>query len=363
MRKTITQTQIENIIRLYQEGFGSDTIAPKFGIHPNTVLKILKRNGIDRRPLSAFIQEDIEKMRLMYADNKSLETIGKEFGITHGGVRQIFIKNDIERRNADDCHRKYDIREDFFDHIDTEEKAYFLGFLYADGCNQMNHMWSIALDLQELDKEILYKFSSLIYKDPIIAKEQVKIIDRTKEGKGTFSKLCINSKHICLTLNDFGLSPKKSLTLKYPEKLSENLHKHFIRGYFDGDGSLSNESSKVSDCGLLSTKEFCNSIKEIVAPNNISSSFHHMTIYKNSNDEEKRNTNVYRLAFSGNRNIEKFLHWIYDDATIYLDRKYQRYLKFLNKMKEVNDKIVAGTRGYSQTGLKNSNPELFISIK
>lgn len=360
MRKTITQTQIENIIRLYQEGLGSDTIAPKFGIHPNTVLKILKKNGIARRPLSAFTPEDVEKMRLMYADNKSLETIGKEFGITHGGVRQIFVKNNIERRNADDCHRKYEINEDFFDTIDTEEKAYFLGFLYADGCNNMNHMWSISLELKDTDKEILDKLSSLIHIDPIVAKKQVKTYDRIKNGKGVFSKLSINSKHMCLTLNSFGLTPNKSLTLKYPEQLSDNLHKHFIRGYFDGDGSISNEENKVSDCGMLSTNEFCKYIKQLIEKYKISSSIHQHWIYKSSEDEEKKKTNVYRISLSGNRNIEKFLHWIYDDATIYLDRKYQRYLKFLKKMEEVNAKIVAGTQGYPQARLRESNPELFL---
>ena len=70
-------------------------------------------------------------------------------------------RNGYEAKSASELKRKYPIQEDFFDVIDTEEKAYVLGLLYADGYNNTDRN-SVSLSLKESDKEILEKVTSLI---------------------------------------------------------------------------------------------------------------------------------------------------------------------------------------------------------
>lgn len=347
----------QSIIDRYQSGLSSNAIAKELVIHPNSVLKTLKKYGIprrfegqDRKP-----DEEIREMEAMYNEGYTLEEVGKAFDIGPSLVLRYFRRLNIPRRSAEEAHRKYAINEDFFDNIDTEEKAYFLGFLYADGCNQMKHSWNVAIALSSLDKEILYKLSALIYRDPEIAYDQVRFYDRTHEDNGKGSnkgievKLCINSKHICLKLMDWGCVSTKTFVLTFPKWLDNKLHRHFVRGYFDGDGTIYNETNKMSGCGLISTKEFCEGVKNAIVVNS--------NLYKVSSKEEDKDKNTWNLSINGNRNIQKFLNWMYAGSKIHLERKYQAYLRFCHKMEEIDRKMIEGTRGYPKAYLSRSYPD------
>lgn len=130
----------------------------------------------------------------------------------------------------------------------------------------------------------------------------------------------VANKHLWNTLNSLGCTPRKSLTLKFPEKRifqDTSLIKHFIRGYFDGDGCLSyykNVKTFSPICTFLGTKEFLQvlcSYCELLTDRTIN---------------HKSNENVYEA-----HNIaSKLLHYLYDDANIYLQRKYNRAIFLWN---------------------------------
>lgn len=334
----------DQIIKEYLSGDGSEILAKRYGVSGSSILKSLKKHNVPIRPRK-ITSKDIKKRCIeRYKNGASLEAAGAPDGLSAASVLAYMEEYKVPTRSAEEVHRKYPINEDFFDNIDTEEKAYFLGFLYADGCNQMEHFWSTVLSLEVADQEILQKFSNLIYKQPQHAKEQVKIYNREHEHKGITASLYINSKHICQQMVKLGCVPNKTFLLKYPEWMPNYLHKHFIRGYFDGDGTINREKEKLSGCKIISTQEFLISIKKI---SNID-----CNIYKENKNNDK---NTYELYYSGNRNILLFLHWIYSGSTIYLKRKYDAYLRFCEKMRKIDEKIEIGTRGFNKSNqLKTS---------
>lgn len=221
--------------------------------------------------------------------------------------------------------RKVFFEDRLFKTIDSEEKAYWLGFLYADGCvtySTNKHRYVIEICLAEKDKLHIEKFK--IFLNTLTT---IKYREKTKAFR-----LSICSKLMCEDLINLGCFSNKSLTLQFPteEQVPKKFIKHFIRGYFDGDGCISN-----GNVSLLGTFEFLNSIKELF-------NFTELPISK----DKRHLNNTFYLRF---RRAESslFLHTIYNNSNVYLERKYNKYVdisyssagkKFLNLLNKTNNK-------------------------
>ena len=218
---------------------------------------------------------------------------------------------------------KYYVNENYFDDINTEDKAYFLGLLYADGCNNQKRN-AISIGLQERDKDILE-----IFRKKIELSKSLSFRDRKKE-KGTFQnewKLNIINRKISKRLADLGCWENKSLTLKFPnnEQVPRYLLNHFIRGIWDGDGSIglykrSKNNQIFCDVSLTSTEMFCVKLTSIIKELNVNTS---MTI-------KNKNKITRQLHINSIPQALRFLDWLYKDSTIYLSRKYSKYLEIKN---------------------------------
>lgn len=194
--------------------------------------------------------------------------------------------------------------------IDTEEKAYWLGFLYADGCVGSVES-KIELSLAERDFHHIEKFRNFIG-----INNKISYRPKTKAYRYSFrSESCKQD------LINKGCVPKKSLILKYPtyEQVPKKFSKDFIRGYFDGDGWFTNTPS-CFQAGIIGTidfiKGFLDNIEDINKNNKIFIC--------------NRENGTKRYVFGAYQDVFNFLNWIYKDAKIYLDRKYACYLDFIN---------------------------------
>lgn len=119
-------------------------------------------------------------------------------------------------------YRKYEINEDFFDEFNTQEKAYFLGILFADGYNNYDK-GNIRLSLQEGDIQILNDLKELLYVN------NDKPLGRSKkENCNDLLYLDLTNKHISSELKDLGMVQNKTFLITFP-KISNNLYNHFIR--------------------------------------------------------------------------------------------------------------------------------------
>lgn len=230
---------------------------------------------------------------------------------------------------------KVKFNENIFDSIDTEEKAYWLGFIYADGYIKYNEegekpSYIFELSLSVEDVEHLRKFN--LFMGHI--KDNVKIGNSKCEGK--IFKRCrwgITNKHLWNTLNNYGCTPRKSLTLKFPDESifiesnkysKEELIKHFIRGYWDGDGCLSwcDKDHKQPHVSVLGTEDFLTEIKS-----HLPLKYDYVLGYNNKSE-------ITRVLSLHGRNGYELADYLYKNATIYLDRKYNKYLEYCRLYEE-----------------------------
>ena len=135
------------------------------------------------------------------------------------------------------ANKIYYYNDNFFEKIDNEEKAYFLGFLYADGyVNDIGYNCYVELTLQNSDEYILDKFLNSL--------ESNRKISRIRDKK--YSRLIINSKKIVSDLKKLGCVNKKTHLLKFPTNIDSIYYPHIIRGFFDGDGCISCTNNQYS---------------------------------------------------------------------------------------------------------------------
>jgi len=205
----------------------------------------------------------------------------------------------------------YKANFDFFNEINTEEKAYWLGFILADGyINSRDN--TVGIELKSTDIDHLLKF-----KKDIEAEHPVKIFHKNSTfGEQDNCRIVITNKSIKSDLLNLGLTTTKSKDGILPN-IYGNYTNHMIRGYFDGNGCISTEYRKeyqyiqLSFCG---TKEITNKIEEI-------SGFEwcHYDRFPN------RNNNNDAILTGKQKESKNFLNWMYNGSHIYLDRKYEKY--------------------------------------
>lgn len=243
-----------------------------------------------------------------YVSGDSMDKIAKEYNINKSSVHSILKTRNIPRRNSSDSHKKYIINENFFDLIDTPEKSYFLGILFADGYNSPKRNL-VRLCLISKDKPLLNKLRNILeYTKPLTK--------RTFSNPNWSSQyeLAITNKHISHQLEKLGCIPNKSSKLNFPTQISRHLLQHFIRGYYDGDGSLRFYKNNPNQprLSITSTLSFCNKLQNVIETQvNINTG-----LYKH-----KINDFNYSVQISGRIQVRSFLSWIYEKDTISLQRK------------------------------------------
>ena len=281
-------------------------------------MRELRRNPNFRTRRGISLSDEIDICN-SYLDGESSVKIGSRYNVCHKTITAILQAYGIDR--VQNGVRKYNVNEKYFDIIDSQNKAYILGLLYADGYN-CPQKGGIRLSLQYDDKEILERIRNELKSEKPLAFR--KCSDH-QASNGFYSKdmyiLDIYSAHICKTLESYGMTRNKSLTLKYPDCIPEKFHSHFIRGYFDGDGSLHNYTNKRGyvqpTVTITSTQQFCETTLSILRDN--------VGIGGGIYEASCHNGITKVLTICGINQCIATLDWIYSDANISLERKYNRY--------------------------------------
>jgi len=263
---------------------------------------------------------DTEKIIELYENGLSCQQIAEKFN-THGStVNRRLKKAGIKPRNklesAAKTNRNRGINHNYFEIIDTEAKAYFLGLIAADGCvykpTQKGQM-QLHLQLKHNDEYIIKKF--------------LKELNLTKQKINNYenlSKLCICSDKICSDLKKYGIEQRKTYTLKFPKNISYEMFSHYVRGYFDGDGCVFVKGYHNSIKYSCSSLKFIKSLRKILEENyNIK-----------TNDKIANHGSYYELIYSRQDSFEAYYHFFYKNATIYLKRKKLKFETYKKWKKE-----------------------------
>lgn len=298
---------VQRIIELYTAGLSIRKVSSEIGVSATQVRRLLQQNNIEsrtRRTNIALENSIIER----YKSGESSEKIGADVNLCGSTICRILKRYNIPIRPSEENKRAYKIREDFFDIIDTQEKAYLLGFLYADG-NVHRQNNTIKIEVHEQDIDVLELFISNIF-----------VENRPKIGidRDIYRYITITSGHLKNALMKNGCVPDKTFLVSLPS-LPSDLLRHFIRGVYDGDGCITvdNKSNRVRII-LTGYSCFLMQIKEVFESLGIKA------IYTGC---IKGNDKTSSLVVGDIKNTVKVLNYLYNDAIIFLNRKYQLFKK------------------------------------
>ena len=278
-------------------------------------------------------EQQIKDICDFYIQGKSSIELAKMYNKTASSIGGLLRRRNIPIRSNKQNSRKYSHNEDYFKVIDSEEKAYWLGFIMADGyitskSKQESQRFGITLSLKDINH--LEKFKKCIQATNPIKTYQAS--ESNYNSNTLYSRILITSQKTVDDLKDKGVVENKTNILKFPteEQVPKELIPHFIRGYLDGDGciSISNRKKRKKieySIKILGTECFLNGIKNFIE---LKTSIKISQYYT-----RKVGQTVKALEFSGNRQVKYFLDLLYQNATIYLDRKHDRYIKLCNLYK------------------------------
>jgi hypothetical protein len=315
------------IISQYLSGKSSLQIAKILNISKYFVLKILDKNGIERRHQKNLSQESVDQLLNDYKSGMTIKNISIKYNRNPSSIIKCLKKYNVYKLYSHyENNRMHNINHTYFDSIDTEDKAYFFGLLFADGHTRKNKR-GISLRLQEEDAYILEIFKikanieSPLYKD-------IRSKDNPNWSDTYF--ISIYSSQMAETLISYGMVPRKSLIKQFPKVILsslEDIQRHFIRGYFDGNGSIGITYSKVDKTKIVggyfkitTTYDMCENIRTL--------------LYKYIDFDEESDIRIvhkkgciYDMYSTKRKNIFKILDWIYYNCNeeLMFQRKYKKY--------------------------------------
>ena len=198
-----------------------------------------------------------------YREGDSLKSVAARYQIGARALWGLFNRRGWEcRPRGFNIIRRYAVNEDFFNVIDTEEKAYWLGFIMADG-GIADKCRVLKLNLAIKDKSHLEKLKAAIdSQHPIY---EFSLYNKKWKQTSHMARINIGSKKLCLGLTKNGCGPQKSTRLKMPVLDTKIVH-HFIRGYFDGDGCICCVK-KAPYVSIIGNNEFIQECQKILIQN------------------------------------------------------------------------------------------------
>lgn len=273
----------------------------------------------------AFTLNQASNLRKRYEEGETSVSLAKEFNVGDGCIVSWIKRVGGIIRSNSESKRKFTFDEHYWDIVDTEHKAYWMGFFMADGYigafdNKYRNFWCTlaAKDghhLEEFIKDINATYKVVYYQRK--NKKTGKIYDKCR--------ICLTSIPFVENLVNKGwIDFKKNGDLKLFSHIPSVLHSHFVRGFFDGDGSIGKQLRRkrkslahaysVTIVAPFAHEKFLEQVRDIIC-NNAGVSIKSL----------KRGSSVFRCHWNGNRQIMKIGDWLYKAATRWLARKKERF--------------------------------------
>lgn len=297
MKRIDIKTEQE-IIRNYQNGLSMAAVGLKFNISPVTVKNILERNSIPKRTKGGIYKIPDEEIIKRYKANESCQSIADSYNVSFHTISNILEKHNIARDNR---YHNLGLNLDYFENIDSYDKAYFLGFLITDGNVHGN---AIKLNLSSKDEAILKVF-----------KEKTGNENQLYYRKDKPEVSCsAKSKKWVKDLSKFGVVPNKTATVYLPQ-LKDDMMPHLIRGMIDGDGWVSSKSHQLGFCG---NEQTVTQLRDFLVKQ--------LGVYKVK--ILHTNTSLWQVTWASQADIETICKYLYKDAQdCFLERKFNEFKK------------------------------------
>lgn len=248
---------------------------------------------------------------------------------------------------------KRKIRHSIFSDIKTELQAYLLGFYAADGSINEKRK-TLRIHLQKQDSEIVNLFKNIISPDAYTFNVDEHITTGRNGMKVHAHEsygVDITSSEICNDLVKLGFGYNKSYSELHLPKISKELIRHFIRGYFDGDGCIS--------CGVYQDKNRPNPrVRMHFQIDGKTSTLFNEMLKELSNNDIKvsiiylKRDNMYRLSSASLKTCKQLFHYLYDNSNFYLKRKFDKFNYYANTE---STQIITEWRNAQEVNVNESN--------
>lgn len=320
----ITSELEQQIKQTYLSGKNYRETAEIFKVSETTIYKIIKRNNIKSRTLFKLTPEREKQLLADYAKGLSSLKLAPIYGVSQSVVCDYIRRNGIKSRTTTETSRKIFWNQKVFDNPNSPEIAWFLGWMWSDGCNK-NNMGTLTVTVHKKDVEVLEKLRKILGNDAIA-------IDVNKNK----ADLRAHSRYACKQLNKLGCVPCKSLVVELPTCFNEENFWHFLRGEIEGDGHIGINkkyekkfSFNVSSGSLKFLLQLQNYIQKTLGIKTL--------LY------ERKNSNSKKIVINNRNDIIKLLNKVYFGVpeSLVLKRKYEVY----KKMCEIYGRV-GSTRKY-----------------
>jgi hypothetical protein len=254
--------------------------------------------------------DELQDMITCYEQGESAQSIAKRYGTSRQVILPVLAKEGVTLRSKREATKKQTCNERYFQDIDTEEKAYWLGFLTADGCvtrgKKPGDSPRISLHLAKQDYGHLLKL-----KKALQASQMISVDERS-------CSLTIFSTDMAADLALHGIRPNKTFSTQ-PAHIAIDLERHYWRGVVDGDGDFARSGDSLKLVGdydiVLAFQQFVHAYcPQLTAK-----------IHKREN--------IFTLTVR-RQATRRLLLAMYGDANVYLDRKYRRAKEYLTGVLE-----------------------------
>ncbi|MEA3318422.1 MAG: LAGLIDADG family homing endonuclease [Bacillota bacterium] len=276
-------------------------LSNKYGFDKASFSRYLKKNGYDIKKTGR-AQSKIDMYNFLgkeYLQGKSLKSLSKKYGVSRKSLSRYLKEIGFQIK----CVNRKDyivVDENFFETIDTEEKAYWLGFIFADGCaREYDQTYSLRIEIKSDDKKHLEKFKSSLGLNAEI---------KQRKNRKTVS-VTISRKKLVKDLWGYGCVENKT-NKGFIKNIPSKFLRHFFRGFFDGDGYIEKDYNKYRASLVVKSEDIANFIK-----------FHLSSFIT----QVETDGNFYRIHIGRKDEFFNFVNYLYKDSTIYLDRKYATY--------------------------------------
>ncbi len=314
----LTEAQEQEIEDRYSKGESTYQISRELSESRWTVLEALRRRDIAvqseldaEKDLGILSETDLEEAVRLYLNGWNTIDVATHFSVNKRAIWKLLRRQNIPRRILSEAQRKYRVVEDFFKDIDSEEKSYWLGFLMADG--SISERNEINLKLSWKDRFHIEK-----YRKCLGSNHPIRSLTTFLPATGRHYRMAtmtIISFEMVNDLKKWGIVPNKTLMESFP-CIDGRFASHFIRGVFDGDGSIG-KSHKRPHFNIAGNERFLLDLQR------------HLRLSGVSKTKLTPCGRIHYLTYGGIGNIRKIYQYLYSNATVWLDRKREKFEEIL----------------------------------
>lgn len=294
----------DTIRTLYESGRNTVTIAQELGVDPSTVQRSLKKQGYTlHRRSTELTPEEWADIVSRYQNKERLKSIAasypQHFGCTET-LGKMLERKGIKTERLKGGHDRLPVDDTFFQSIDTEAKAYFLGWMISDGSVNGNNN-AVSLEIDREDLYMLERFRETLQSGHALTPTR------------NCYRFSFTSEAMVHDLALYGVVPNKTYVTTMPA-LPDHLMPHLIRGIFDGDGTvyrrLDNDGKRRCSFGFYGSEGILVQIRQYL----------HDTLSL-SNNKIHPKVGCSMLYYGKQKDTRAFYDYIYADAEYYLTRK------------------------------------------